>query len=263
MAENDKDNDEYQFSDLDALGPDSDNEVVATDEAEGPTGKPSSEEARAKLIKNAIIAVVVIIVLIIIVKLFSAFFSGKKPETKLASVPQEQAQPAVAVTPPQPPAPIVQQTSQGSVKITQQLTDLESNQQNMQNGISTLNSQLGGINGNLNAVSAKIAELSTIIANLSAKVEEQSREIDQLTIKRTKAVNTVHRIHHKPGMAIKYYIQAVIPGRAWLIATNGNTLTVREGSTVPGYGVIKLIDPNQGCILTSSGRMIKFSQQDS
>ena len=262
MAENDKDNDEYQFADLDALGPDSDNAVNTTEGEEPSTGKPSPDEARAKLIKNAIIAVVVIIVLIIIVKLFGAFFSARKPETKLASVPQEQVKPAVAIMPPQPPAPI-EKPNQDSVKIAQQLTDLESNQQNMQNAISTLNSQLGGINGNLNAISAKMAELSTTIANLSAKVDEQSREIDQLTIKRTKAINAVHRMRHKPGMTIKYYIQAVIPGRAWLIATNGNTLTVREGSIVPGYGVIKLIDPNQGCILTSSGRMIKFSQQDS
>ena len=63
--------------------------------------------------------------------------------------------------------------------------------------------------------------------------------------------------------AVYYYIQAVIPGRAWLVSSQGLTITVREGTSVPGYGIVKLIDPNQGRILTSSGRTITFSQQDS
>ncbi|HAF87135.1 MAG TPA: type IV secretion protein IcmG, partial [Legionellales bacterium] len=60
-----------------------------------------------------------------------------------------------------------------------------------------------------------------------------------------------------------YYIKAVIPGRAWLIAANGSTLTVSEGTNIKGYGMVKLIDSTQGRILTSSGRVIRFSQQDS
>ena len=60
-----------------------------------------------------------------------------------------------------------------------------------------------------------------------------------------------------------YYIQAVIPGRAWLIATNGSTLTVREGSTIPGYGIVRKIDPNLGKVFMSTGKVIRFSQLDS
>jgi intracellular multiplication protein IcmG len=61
----------------------------------------------------------------------------------------------------------------------------------------------------------------------------------------------------------RYNIQAVIPGRAWLIATNGATLTVSQGTAIPGYGIVKLIDPVQGKVTTSSGQIIRFSQEDS
>ena len=58
-------------------------------------------------------------------------------------------------------------------------------------------------------------------------------------------------------------MQAVIPGRAWLIANNGSTITVREGTPIPGYGIAKIIDPIKGRVMTSSGKEIRFSQDDS
>jgi intracellular multiplication protein IcmG len=32
---------------------------------------------------------------------------------------------------------------------------------------------------------------------------------------------------------------------------------------LPGYGTVKYIDASQGMVLTSSGRVIRFSQDDS
>ncbi|MBA3536672.1 MAG: type IV secretion protein IcmG, partial [Tatlockia sp.] len=71
------------------------------------------------------------------------------------------------------------------------------------------------------------------------------------------------RLIVKSAPRLMYFIQAIIPGRAWLIATNGSTITVREGTRIAGWGVVKLIDPIQGRVLTSSGRIIRFSQRDS
>ena len=107
-----------------------------------------------------------------------------------------------------------------------------------------------------------MTELNGVIANLSAKVDQQSREIEGLTIRRQEA----NKVYHRGAQAThfpKYHIQAVIPGRAWLIATNGATLTVREGTAVAGYGMVRLIDPSQGRVTTSSGQVIRFSQEDS
>lgn len=146
--------------------------------------------------------------------------------------------------------------------VAQKLSALEFSQQSMRADVSSVSDKLGGISNNLNAIVAKMSELNGIIANLNTKVDEQSREIEQLTIRREEAKKASHFVPkaiHYP----KYHIQAVIPGRAWLIATNGATLTVREGTVVAGYGMVRLIDPNQGRVMTSSGQVIRFSQEDS
>ena len=80
---------------------------------------------------------------------------------------------------------------------------------------------------------------------------------------RTQPKRVVHHINKPSAPPIHYYIQAVIPGRAWIIATNGSTLTVREGTNIAGYGIVRLIDPLDGRIVTSSGQIIRFSQEDS
>jgi len=61
----------------------------------------------------------------------------------------------------------------------------------------------------------------------------------------------------------QYFLQAIIPGRAWLISTNGDTVTVREGTRISSYGVVRFIDAKRGRVLTSSGQVIRFSQEDS
>jgi intracellular multiplication protein IcmG len=106
-----------------------------------------------------------------------------------------------------------------------------------------------------------VSELNRMIAALSDKLDSQAKTIESLAAK--PVVRKTHPIVGRNKPLVQYNIQAVIPGRAWIVATNGTTLTVREGSKVPGYGLVKLIDPNQGRVITSSGRVIRFSQEDS
>jgi intracellular multiplication protein IcmG len=109
----------------------------------------------------------------------------------------------------------------------------------------------------------KMAELNQVITQLNAKLETQSQVIERLTVRTAPKPPKPRVLNGFLNQRLKYYVQAVIPGRAWLIATNGATLTVREGTLISGYGVVKLIDPTQGRVLTSSGRIIRFSQSDS
>jgi intracellular multiplication protein IcmG len=273
MADNDQHNDEYQFADLDAITPD------AGDESEILEGIPLEEPApkegdvpieekkvffdrdffnKGNMKRNALIAIGALILLIILYELLSAIFSSKKPPT--TTVPSIASQPAIVQ--PKPISPPINQVAPVDPQINQKLSVLETAQQSMRADVSTVNNQLGGLNQSINALNTKITELSGIIVSLNAKVDEQAREIEQLTIRRVEAKRPrpiVRKAPHYP----KYYLQAVIPGRAWLIATNGATLTVREGTIIAGYGVVKLIDPNQGRVLTSSGQVIRFSQEDS
>ncbi|WP_419420337.1 type IVB secretion system protein IcmG/DotF [Legionella sp. D16C41] len=147
-------------------------------------------------------------------------------------------------------------------QLEQKISAIDINQQTIQSDINALTNQLNGINSNISNLNVKIENLAQIINTLSATIERQASQLTALTIvKKTPKVKKVVTKIIVPRNV--YYIQAVIPGRAWLIASNGSTLTVREGTNIPGYGVVKLIDPNQGRVLTSSGQVIRFSQQDS
>ncbi len=272
MADNDQQNDEYQFADLDAMTPDSGDDTeyrgdsLNTPEVDEKT--PRAHAAENNIKRNALIVIVLVIAIMVLYKLMGSFFSGTKLPEKVAPTimkttpaPTPTAAPAPTFTP-TPVLPMPQTNPpKDDVQINQKLSALELGQQGMRSDISSVSSQMGGINTNLNAIVAKIAELNAIISNLNTKLDEQAHEIQRLTVHRV--AKKTHYSSSRAASYPKFYIQAVIPGRAWLIATNGATLTVREGSVIAGYGMVKLIDPNQGRVTTSSGQVIRFSQEDS
>ncbi|KTD19358.1 protein IcmG (DotF) [Legionella lansingensis] len=262
MAEDEKDEyggDEYQFSDLDAIEPDQGEEP--TKKTMAPEGQPGSN-----LRRNAVIAIVVIVIVMLAYKFLTPVFTKKtQPDvvpplttaTTQPITPPPQVQP-IPVTP--TPVPTVQPVTTDTTQITQRLSVLEANQESLRSQMESLNNQLGAINSNINQLAAKLAQLNQTFTVLAAQVEQQSKELTILTVRAKPKV--VKRVVVKTPPPT-YFLQAVIPGRAWLIAQNGSTITVREGSQIAGYGVVKLIDSRQGKVITSSGRVIRFSQQDS
>jgi intracellular multiplication protein IcmG len=271
MAEDDKNDygDEYQFSDLDAIEPEPADETTTSSTAEG------YRETNPNLRRNAIIAIVVIILAMLAYRFLGPVFT-KKPPTDLVppmSTAQGVTSPETQAVVPPPTQPLSQEmpsvqtqpiqtaTSNDIAQMTQRLSVLETNQQTLRAEMDSLNSQLGAINSNINQLTAKISQLNQNFTVLSSKVEQHSREITSIIAVRTKP--KVRHVIIKTPPPPTYFIQAIIPGRAWLIAQNGSTITVREGTRVAGYGVIKLIDSKQGKVITSSGRVLRFSQQDS
>lgn len=260
MADNDQLNEEYQFSDLDAIGTDT------IDQAEGgyEASQRRTAESSTNIKRNALIVVVLVILAMIIYKFLGSFFAAPKIPAQKAlpektTVAQPSPPPQVKAVTPAVPAPVVQPTIPANVE--QKLSALELSQQSLRSEVLSVGNQLGGISSNVNELTAQIAKLNNALMALNDRLEEQSREIERLMI-RTKPKKTPVVIK-KPVPVKKYYIQAVIPGRAWLISQNGTTLTVREGTVIPGYGTVKVIDPLQGRITTSSGQIIRFSQDDS
>ncbi|OGV34000.1 MAG: hypothetical protein A3E88_04590 [Legionellales bacterium RIFCSPHIGHO2_12_FULL_35_11] len=164
-------------------------------------------------------------------------------------------------------APISKVDNELKKSIENKMNVVEQNQDMMRSQISAVNTQTESLNSNFNVLMEKMSELSQQVTALSATVEDQSRIL--MLIKQKAMTRPKPKVN--PKMArdflvkprVTYYVQAVIPGRAWLIASNGSTLTVRIGTTIPGYGSVKIIDTMQGRVLTSSGQLIKFSQEDS
>lgn len=274
MADNDQDNDEYKFAELDSL----DNEPMG-DSDSNVKGTTSSEQknypGQKDIKRNALIAVGLIILAMVMYKLIGyMYFSGtSEPVAPKTSVP-----PITQVTPTQPtpsqpatttvtPVPVqqIQQVQPVSSQVEQELatkvSSIELSQQSLRSEISAVSQQIGVINNNINNLNAQIANLNQVIGTLSNQLAKQSEVISVLMV-RTQRPKPKPVVRFVP-QRITYYIQAVIPGRAWLIGSNGSTITVRDGTKIAGYGVVRLIDSIQGRVLTSSGQVIRFSQDDS
>lgn len=288
MAENDDQNDEYKYDEFDSV----DNESM--DETESKTPKETGKEPKPpqkNVKRNSLIAIGIIVFIMLMYKLLGGMFSGKStkeaakgsiPPAPIASAvttppppplpPQPQPQPVQPeVAPPQPevapPQPVqsavppVVQVNDTALK--EKVDSIETNQQNVQSQVSTMNDQVNNVNNNVNNLSAQISKLNQTVADLTTQLSRQSEDINILMARTApKPIRRVLRPRIVGELNI-YYINAVIPGRAWLIGTNGSTLTVREGTKIAGYGVVRLIDSLQGRVLTTSGRVIRFSQEDS
>ena len=280
MADKDR-YEEYQFSDLDTIGEDNLEEDEATSLSEDLKPKPSSIN---NLRRNVLVALITIVLLFLGYKFLSIFIHQSGQPVDIATTPppatMQLQQPAAASVPPSPPiqeeapqssvAPAqmtvpnnAEKLSEDNMQIKQKLSDLERSQQTIRTEVSTVGNQLGGVSTNLSNLSDKIANLNQMVESLSSKLEQQANVITVLTERAKPKPKVKHSKVIKTPLGPGYFIQAIIPGRAWLIAKNGSTITVREGSAIPGYGIVQLIDPNQGRVLTSSGQIIKFSQQDS
>jgi intracellular multiplication protein IcmG len=125
------------------------------------------------------------------------------------------------------------------------------NQANQQS-IADLQNQMQQLQNQLNTVTNSISTLGNqlqVIAN----------EIKAIAIDRSlKGQNT--------GLAVSgiaYRLKALIPGRAWLQSRNGTTTSVTLGDRLPGYGIIQMINTEQGIVTTSSGAIIQYGPKDS
>jgi intracellular multiplication protein IcmG len=276
MADNDQ-NDEYKFAELDSLDNDSGEHMDFGSGEHTPSGqepKPPKKDIK----RNALIAVALVIFAMVMYKLIGGIFSGKSntatksnlpPAPIAAEITPQQPQPIQAeiapqpIQPAQPIQPVQPVVQENTSALSQKVDSIETNQQNVQSQVSSMNEQVGNVNNNVNNLTAQITKLNQTIADLTTQLNRQSEEITIL-MQRTKPKPIRRPVRpYRYGQANIYYINAVIPGRAWLIGTNGSTLTVREGTKIAGYGVVKLIDSMEGRILTSSGRVIRFSQDDS
>ena len=272
MADNEQGNDEYQFDDLDVMTPLPEDETEAPAEGlDSSAEKPLAGMVENNIKRNVLIGIAAFIFMLVVYKFIAAGFSTKsipvQPAVATPVAPSSvQVAPSAAAQlapiPIQPVMPAPEAPAPGvEVKINQTLSAMEVNQQGLRADVTSVNNQLGGMTNSLNLMMTKITELNGIITNLTAKVEGQAIIIERLAIRKEHKIT--HYVHHRTQPRSKFYIQAVIPGRAWLIATNGTTLTVREGTPIAGYGIVKLIDPSQGRVTTSSGQVIRFSQDDS
>ncbi len=218
--------------------------------------------------RNAVVIVLILLALLIVYKVIASIFFDEKSAKNVAQMSAKQTQsiPKVQpITPIEPITPTVNQTTALNNDVDSlkaKVMSMEQTESTLQSQVSSLNNQLVSVNTNLNTLSEKLVQLNQQLADMRHVVQEQAEHVLILKEQAKKRVKATKRIYPH-GPAVVYYLNAVIPGRAWLITNAGSTMTVRVGTPIPGYGVVRFIDAIQGRVLTSSGKLIRFSQDDS
>lgn len=284
MIENDKSStdkstDEYQFLDLESATPDFESELRSSkkDKQAWMHALTGSLSGQKNVKRNALLVIVMVMLLMVVYRWvnYSSPSTDKKSQVAIAPVSMTVSKKQSTSTPIKRTLPSTT-TSESSVvaaprvavDVDQKLSTLTHEQQAIRAALTQTEAQLAVLSANMGELTTKMAALNQAMSVLTTNMESQSREMAQWLAQRKpiKPPSTVwkreHPSHHAPP-SLQYAIQAVIPGRAWLIASNGTTLTVREGSLLSGYGVVKWIDAEQGRVIMGSGRVIRFAQEDS
>jgi intracellular multiplication protein IcmG len=163
-----------------------------------------------------------------------------------------------------PAVPPAQQATQNNANINEeaavnrQITTLEQTSADYNNRLEKLESNVSNTVNALSDIEIKLANINNSLQILANEVNQQQTQITALQTANVKPI-----VKREYGPTVTYTIQAMFPGRAWLTTTGGQTITVRTGSRISGYGNVVDIDTDQGIITTSSGRTIRYNSDDS
>lgn len=131
----------------------------------------------------------------------------------------------------------------------QRITEYQSQNKNLQEQVQTLNSRVANMENEMNQLIQTLTQQfqggGTAPAAASTPVGSQAAApVEQAG----------------PPPRVPYNVQAIIPGRAWLRANNGDTLTVAEGDDIKGIGRVTKIDPYDGIVeINVQGRSVSLS----
>jgi intracellular multiplication protein IcmG len=172
-----------------------------------------------------------------------------KPQEEEKMSMEKQAEPA-------PPLEIPTKVDQ---EVSEQMFQLQERSQQLMQELKTqhnatrdrfvsLEEKIEGLDSNMNDLRDAMRSLSSQIEKL--EVAERIRAKRQVQEQQVR--------EQKIRAEQQYFVEAVIPGRAWLRAYDGSALTVTVGEIVPGYGKVTSINSYSGVVSTSSGNEIHY-----
>lgn len=261
--------DEYHFSEEEGNSAIFDEETLEPAKSSGLWEKLSKFQGLLgeNLRRNVLIGIGALIILLILYKFLGSLFYSKKTNTVQNTKPAVtkqvvQAQPVVQPTPTYTqPAQLTQPVQQTTdPNVTRKLSSLQKGTEKTQDEIANINDNVYTLKGSISKLANQMSMLNTNIAMLTQEVKQQQEQIAKLKEKKKRPGYIKQGKIWVP--VPQWYIQALIPGRAWLISTRGKTLTVRVGSKIPGYGTVKAIEPHKGLVMLKSGKQIEFKASD-
>lgn len=253
---------EYQFDDFDKMDMPNDSATTAGGEVHSDASPKAAGFAGMVNKKDyrKIVALGLIIVLVLGFAIHSLMgHLGNVKIPKESSIPQVSSnmQPAAAATasvdlnavPTPTPAPAAV-----PVALTPAPTVSQSDIDQLNTTISTQQQNMDQMQNSINTLQESVTTLNATINDLSQKLTEA---LNKMPEKRVKPIAKPMTIAQPPRPT--YTIRALVPGRAWLQASDGQTITVVNGDQVPAYGSVQDIDLNAGQVVLTDGTIIGYN----
>lgn len=137
--------------------------------------------------------------------------------------------------------------------LKQNMAQLEANTHQNNAKLNGLSSAVGTMRDNIAIIDNNVRQVSDVLQQELAQVER----IRQSLVKPIKSRKI------KQPKLIKYYIRALVPGRAWIETADGRySKTIKVGDELNGYGAVDYILYKEGMILMSNGSYITYGDND-
>lgn len=109
----------------------------------------------------------------------------------------------------------------------------------------------------INALQTSVQTLSERMMSLDKQIKQQAVFVDE-SVDETQA----NQLGESPAQMAQpvnqaFKVEAIIPGRAWLVNQDGVMFTVALGDTLGNLGQVVTIDSVAGAVVTSNGTVIK------
>lgn len=131
----------------------------------------------------------------------------------------------------------------------------------------TLTLKLQQVTAQSEATAARAKNLEKVVAQLQAQVKQMTqtsppplkRQVTSMAAEPVSAMPRSSAESNASKTRLVYYVQAIIPGRAWIADSNGRIITVTQGDRVEALNsTVKNIDPINGIVTLSNGMQIEY-----
>ncbi len=194
-----------------------------------------TEHKRIILIVSAVIIVAVV---------FTIFRTMQHKQETVPAIISEPT-PAVSVQPVVDP------------QLNDQVNGLKQDSINNTVAIRQLQRQVQQLDANLSQSRASQQQLNQSLMTLVNQVQQLTAEV--------KAAHAPKPVKAAPvkvqptAPPITFQLRAIVPGRAWVVGSDGQSISAAVGDTIPQYGTVQNINADEGVVLTTSGKTIRFS----
>lgn len=234
-----------------------------------------AQGGNSTLVRRVVIAAMVMVSIWGMHKIYTAVMHGKNKNQNITGLTTPTPIAEVSTTKPTfSPAPTSAAASQAQAAgavvakiantVESRVSNIEETNAEVQAQVERINANVADIQSTLANLSAQMSAMNNTVQDLSAQVSQQQTQMQLATVMQEEKKAKQRAVAKKMGGTAPartvYYLQAMVPGRAWLVSDKGSMLTVKIGDLVPGYGEVVSIDTNLNAVTTSNDSVITLKE---